>query len=283
MTKLTYEQSVKWLRSQVQHSDLVNLCYLDEDNILAAKRFSKSEEFSEVEKLLKLCNFTKKFKILDLGCGNGIASYAFASNGHDVTAVDPDLSYDIGLGATSKLSSILSCGSISTLQGFAEALPLDDSTFDIVYARQSLHHFSDLQKGLLECSRVLKKGGLFLATREHVVNDNKQLNEFLDGHILHQWHGGENAYSVDAYKLAINKAGFTILKCLAPFDSVINHFPASVADIRSWLTNWLDHKIGKKFTPIFLKFTLIETIYRWRLSQTCNSAGRLYSFLCIKK
>lgn len=283
MNKLKYEESVKWLRNEPQHSELVKLCYLDEDNLLAAKRFCESEEFSEVKKLLRLNNPIKTLKILDLGCGNGIASYGFASLGHEVISIDPDLSEDVGLGATSKLASILTCGSISTFQSFAESLPFDDATFDIVYARQCLHHFSDLQKGLFESSRVLKKGGLFLATREHVISDKKQLDEFLDRHILHQWHGSENAYPVVDYKSAINKAGLKIIKCFAPFDSVINYYPTSVTDIRSWLTNSLNNKIGKRLSSIFLKITLVETLYRWRLSQTCNSPGRLYSFLCIKK
>ena len=142
----TYEQSVKWMRSQQEHFELVKLCYLDEDNFAAAKRFTSSEEFMEVLALLKLNKAKTKLKILDLGCGNGIASYAFASLGYDVSAVDPDLSEDVGLGATARLASIVNSGSITTLQSFAESLPFPDSTFDIIYARQALHHFSNLSQ-----------------------------------------------------------------------------------------------------------------------------------------
>ncbi|BCL35202.1 class I SAM-dependent methyltransferase [Nostoc sp. MS1] len=282
MNNITYEQSVNWLRTQDNYAALVKLCYLDEDNFIAAKRFYGSEEFAEVKNYLKLNKGNKKLKILDLGCGNGIASYSFASLGHDVTAVDPDASADVGLEAAKRLSLYVSNGSISITQAFAESLPFADETFDIVYARQSLHHFSDLQQGVTECSRVLKKHGLFFATREHIISDKNQLQQFLENHILHQLHGGENAYLLKDYTLVIHKAGFKILNCLGSFDSVINHYPTSNTEIKAFFSNVLERKFGKLFKPIFIKSKLLETKFRQRLSHSDNAPGRLYSFLCIK-
>ena len=283
MLRYTYEESVNWMRSQPDHSELVKLCYLDENSFAAAKRFSSSEEFTEVVELLKLNKSHQKLKILDLGCGNGIASYAFACLGHDVSAVDPDTSEDVGLGATARLAPTISNGSIKTFQAFAESLPFADSTFDIVYARQALHHFSNLHKGLTECSRVLKPQGLLLATREHIVNDEEQLKDFLESHILHKLHGGENAYPLNDYISALEQSGFKVHKCLAPFDTVINHFPTSNAQVKDWLFQILERKLGKVATSVLTKFSPVEKVYRYRLSRSCNSPGRLYSFLCIKK
>jgi ubiquinone/menaquinone biosynthesis C-methylase UbiE len=283
MSKYTYEQSVQWLRSQPEYTDLVKLCYLDEDNLLAAKRFTLSEEFNQVIKFLRLTDVKQKQKILDLGCGNGIASYAFASLGHAVYAVDPDFSKDVGLGATARLASIVGHNSITTFQAFAESLPFSDSTFNIVYARQALHHFSDLQLGLNECSRVLKPNGLLFATREHVVDNEEQLKAFLENHPLHQFHSQENAYPLEHYRLALLKAGFSILKCFAPFDTVINHFPISNSQIKSWLFEAAAKKLGRINASFITKFTLMENLYRWRLSYSCKLPGRLYSFLCVKQ
>ncbi|MFB2877847.1 class I SAM-dependent methyltransferase [Floridanema aerugineum] len=282
---LTYEEAVRWMRSQPDMAESVTFSYLDADNLAAAKRFLESEEFSEVIKLLRLNRANTKLKILDIGCGNGIASYAFASRGYEVYAVDPDPSKDVGTGAIKRLSAEIGNGSISIVQAFAEALPFADSTFDIVYARQALHHFSDLRKGIGECSRVLKAGGLFLATREHVISDEQQLNAFLKHHILHKLHGGENAYCLEAYISALQEANLKILKCLGHFDTVINHFPAPVSnsEVRNWLSHALEKKIGERLANLLIKIPIIENYYRNRLSRHCDIPGRLYSFLCVKK
>ena len=279
----TYEQSVKWLRSQQEHSELVKHCYLDEDNLAAARRFTSSEEFIEVLELLKLNEPKTNLKILDLGCGNGIASYAFASLGYNVSAVDPDYSEDIGLRATARLASIVNNGSITTFHSFAESLPFPDSTFDIIYARQVLHHFSNLQKGLAECSRVLKPKGLLLATREHVVNNELQLKAFLENHLLHKLHGGENAYPLKIYISAFKQSGFNIIRCLAPFDTIINHFPTSNTQIRERLIQELEKKMGKAAASVIISVFPVEKLYRNFRSRSCNFPGRLYSFLCVKQ
>lgn len=282
MSKYNYEESVRWMRSQPEQSELVKLCYLDEDSLAAAKRFSLSEEFSEVIELLGLNQLSQKLKILDIGCGSGIASYSFACLGHDVSAVDPDTSEDVGLGATAKLASLVSNGSIKTFQSFAESLPFSDATFDIIYARQALHHFSDLRKGLAECSRVLKPKGFLIAAREHVVNDEQQLNTFLENHLLHKLHGGENAYPLEDYISALEKAGLTVRKCFAPFDTAINHFPTSNAQVKGWFLQALEKKLGNATATVLVKFSFLESLYRYRLSHSCNSPGRLYSFLAVK-
>lgn len=281
MSRHTYEESVHWMRQQPEHSELVKLCYLNEDNLAVAKRFALSEEFREVSKNLRLANSSKKLTILDLGCGKGIVSYAFISLRHNVSAVDPDFSEDVGLGAIERLVSTISNGSISTTQAFAESLPFPNSTFDIVYARQAIHHFTNLRKGLAECSRVLKPKGLLFATREHVISNDQQLKVFLEDHLLHKLHGGENAHPLEDYISALEQSSLKVLKSLAPFDTVINHFPTSNAEVKNWLFQGMKKKLGKVAASILIKLTFIESFYRYRLSHSCNFPGRLYSFLCL--
>ena len=281
MTKYTYEESVRWLRAQPEHSKVIEFSYLDEDNLAAAKRFSSSEEFAEVIKLLKLDKLAN-LKILDLGCGNGIASYAFASLGHNVYAVDPDISEDVGLGATSRLASIVNNGSISTFQADAESLPFSNSTFDIIYVRQSLHHFTNLYKGLTECSRVLKPQGFILATREHVIYNDQHLKSFLESHVLHKLHGGENAYLLQDYISALEQASFKVIKCFGPFDTVINHFPISNLQFKIKLFHALETRVGHITASVFKEIPFVERIYRYYLSRKYE-LDRLYSFLGIKE
>lgn len=279
---ITYEESVRWMRSQPEHTELVKLCYLDEDNLTAAKRFASSEEFAEIADILGLRDSGRKLKILDLGCGNGIASYAFASLGHDVSAVDPDNSEDVGLGATARLSVAITNGSIITHKAFAESLPFPDSMFDVVYARQALHHFSDLQKGLMECSRVLKPGGFLLATREHVVDDEQQLQAFFENHMLHKWHGGENAYPVERYISALKQAGLKVTKCFAPFDTVINYFPISDSDVKEKIYGALQESYGRLGASLLIRIPPVKKAYTHRVSLSDHYPGRLFSFLCTK-
>lgn len=281
VNKYTYEESVRWLREQPEYSKVIEFSYLDEDNLAAAKRFSTSEEFAEIVKLLKLDKLSK-LKILDLGCGNGIASYAFASLGHNVYAVDPDISEDVGLGATSRLASTVNNGSISTFQADAESLPFLDSIFDIVYVRQSLHHFANLHKGLTECSRVLKSKGFILATREHVVYDEQHLKSFLENHVLHKLHGEENAYLLKDYISALRQASFKVIKSFGPFDTVINHFPISNLEFKFKLFHALESKVGHVAASVLKEIPLVEKSYKYYLSRKYE-LDRLYSFLGTKE
>lgn len=282
---VTYEESVRWLRAQPQWQQLVKDSYLDEDLVGAARRFAGSEEFEAVANLLKLhstCGVAQK--VLDVGCGNGIASFAFASLGHEVVAVDPDTSAQVGLGAISQLTAALDQklgGTISPLAGFAESLPLETASFDVVYARQALHHFSDLRAGIADCARVLKPGGLFLATREHVVSDEAQLQQFLDNHPLHAQHGGENAHPLARYLEAFRVAGLKIEHVLAPYDSVINHFPESNAHIRAQIETALRKRLGPA-APLLARTRFTQRLGRAAFSRRCDYPGRLYSFLAVK-
>lgn len=280
MPDYTYEESVKWMREQPDLGEHVKHCYLDEDNSVAAQRFALSEEFAEVVDLLRARTANKTLRILDLGCGNGIASYAFAALGHEVYSVDPDESTDVGLGAAARLSKLNLKGSIEVRQSFAESLPFEDGFFDRVYARQALHHLSDLEQGLAQCARVLKKPGMMLATREHVLSDETQLKEFLDNHILHKLHKGENAYLLEKYVKAFENGNFQVLKILAPFDSVINHFPTTNQQLKTQMTEAMTRKFGALIANSIANIDIAEKLYRRRLSGAFNMPGKLYSFLC---
>ncbi len=282
MAQYNYEESVEWMRSQPELADMVKFCYLDEDNLVAAKRFAASEEFDAILKVLGIGGSSRALDILDLGCGNGIVSYAFASLGHNVQSVDPDPSNDVGLGAIDRLIEAGVKGSITPVEGFAEALPFGDNTFDVVYTRQAVHHFADLQQGFDECFRVLKPNGQFLATREHVVSDAKQLQEFLDNHILHKLHGGENAYPLERYLEALQKAGLKVKRDLGHYDSVINHFPVSNGDIAQQAQAKLEQRLGKTAASIGGKLPLVVNLYRSRIAGTANFPGRFHTFLASK-
>lgn len=143
-----WEASIKQLRRMPEQSNLVRDAYLDEDNLAAAKRFEKSEEFDEAMRILKgHIRKTPPWDILDMGAGNGIAAYAFAKAGHRVLALEPNPSSDVGANAVKRLSKDAGL-TIELLESEAENVPLPKECVDIVYVRQSLHHARNLEKFL---------------------------------------------------------------------------------------------------------------------------------------
>jgi SAM-dependent methyltransferase len=49
----------------------------------------------------------------------------------------------------------------------AENLPFEDSKFDVIIAKDSLHHFKDPYKALKEIERVLKSNGVFIVSEPY--------------------------------------------------------------------------------------------------------------------
>jgi SAM-dependent methyltransferase len=239
---LSLDETVRLLRANPPYPGFVEDVYFDQDVSLAAERFSSSHEFAAVLGLLG--HQVAGSRVLDLGAGTGIASYAFVQHGAArVHALEPDPSEIVGWGAIAQLRDALP---IEIIEAYGEDIPLDDESIDIVYTRQVLHHTWDLPRVLRECARVLRPGGQFLACREHVVDDDQQLETFLKSHPVHQLAGGENAYRLDQYLSAISGAGLQIRQVLEPWDTVINAFPAvrSEAELRQYPHTLLQRKFG---------------------------------------
>lgn len=275
--KMSTAAAVSCLRSDARYADLIRDSYLDQDVLSAAQRFYESAEFREVCQLLG--TNIRNTRILDLGAGTGIASYAFARAGARVYSLEPDES-EIGRGA---IHQIVNGMPVELLAAFGEAIPLPDQSLDVVYGRQVLHHTKDLPQVMLECSRVLKPGGMILICREHVVDDEQQLKQFLNEHPVHQLAGGEHAYSLQTYQQAIRAAGFQLTKVLGPWDSVINAFPRARSNEE--LSRLPEIVLAERFSHLATLMRFIPGIYSltWRRIRAHREPGRLYSFLAIKR
>lgn len=261
---MTWHEAVLWLRSQNDKQDLVRACYFDDPLIEAAQRYYASDEWLAVEELIAQL---PKDRALDIGAGRGISSYALAKSGWKVTALEPDQSDLVGAGAIRSLARQAALD-IDVIEHWGEGLPFEDARFGLVYMRQALHHARDLQALCREAHRVLAKGGMFMATREHVVDGPKSLRAFLDAHPLHKLYGGENAYTLDQYLDAIKGAGFEHIKTIATFDSIINLFPMSFDDIKGPL----GLNLPKPLMPL----------WRAALNRLNKTPGRLYTFIAWK-
>jgi SAM-dependent methyltransferase len=287
---MSWEETIIYIRARGEYANLVHQSYLLEDLELNIKNFSHSDEFKETIELIE----SKKpgpLRILDVGCGNGIAAISFARLGHEVVAIDPDPSSNVGTGAVNKLKHKLGLKNILIFTSRAEELDLHDESFDIIYSRQAMHHAYDLNRFVANCTRLLKKGGIFITIRDHVIYNEKDKLRFLNEHALHKFYHGENAYRSSDYRKAFNLAGLEILREIKFFDSVINYFPLKLSDIEDRIQRehtLIDEKLKNKM-DILGNNSLARFLYRKFIFDPSDMkiekfySGRMYSYVSIKK
>lgn len=104
--------------------------------------------------------------VLDIGCGSGAAVRAAAGRLVDgsVIGIDPTPAM-VGFAREQSRSQIAK-GSARFVEAPAESLPVDDASIDVALAICSLHHWSDIAKGLSEIVRVLKPGGRLVVVED---------------------------------------------------------------------------------------------------------------------
>jgi hypothetical protein len=115
---------------------------------------------------------------------------------------------------------------------------------------------------------VLKTGGTFIATREHVISRRQDLPIFLAQHPLHKLYGGENAFLLREYIDAIQWSGIEITAILNSYQSDINLYPDTV--------NGLRERVAKK---VGLPVQLIPRVSLQWLAAMSDAPGRLYTIV----
>ena len=145
-------------------------------------------------------------RALDLGCGGGHVSYCAAPHVAQVVAADPTQAM---LDAVAAAAAQKGLGNIATELAAAEALPFADGAFDVVLSRFSAHHWADMDAGLREARRVLKRGGLAMfidvvAPADPALDTHLQAVELLrdPSHVRNR--------SVAEWTAALARAGFAL-------------------------------------------------------------------------
>jgi 2-polyprenyl-3-methyl-5-hydroxy-6-metoxy-1,4-benzoquinol methylase len=275
----TWEHAVSWLRHQPEKQQLVLDAYYDDPLEGAAMRFWQSGEWATARALM---DGRTGGTALDIGAGRGIASYALAKDGWQVTALEPDPSNLVGAGAIRLLAEQANLA-IQVEQTISERLPFADGQFDLVYGRAVLHHIGDLSAACAEFARVLKPGGMFIAAREHVISSAGDLPAFLAAHPLHSLYGGENAHQLGFYEAAIRNGGLQLQNSFGPFESEMNYAPHSPDSLVGEIAARAGHvPSGPALVKAMLSMPLLGRIAIQMLQKFDNRPGRHYSFVAVK-
>jgi SAM-dependent methyltransferase len=94
-------------------------------------------------------------RVLDLGCGHGMAAVVLARRGARITALDLSAGYL----AEAARRALANGVDMTLVQADGERLPFADGTFQLIWGNAILHHL-DLKIALREVRRVLQPGGI---------------------------------------------------------------------------------------------------------------------------
>lgn len=106
---------------------------------------------------------TPGMRVLDVGCGTGLASGPLIDNNFEVTGIDP--SQPMLDHARRQYPAA------DWRAGIAEKLPVADGKYDAVIAAQSFHHVGRTE-AMAEIVRVLRPGGLAAVWWKHLMADD---------------------------------------------------------------------------------------------------------------
>ncbi len=157
--------------------------------------------------------FPASAAVLELGCGLGNDSFFFAKKGHAVISTDfSETVIEQNQKHYQKQQNL----SFQVID-MSKLLPFNDVQFDVIYARLSLHYFTDtITKQLFtEIHRILKNGGLLCfickSIDDSLYGQGEQIEKDMfqfNGHIRH-FFSEEYAKEclTDEYKIKVLETG----------------------------------------------------------------------------
>ncbi|MBW4543433.1 MAG: class I SAM-dependent methyltransferase [Symplocastrum torsivum CPER-KK1] len=126
--------------------------------------------------------------ILNIGVGNGGLEKRCQEQGWETYALDPSQE------AIRNLKAIGVKGEV----GYIQSIPYADDFFDVVFCSEVIEHLSkeEINLGLIEISRILKKGGVLIGTvpyQENLIENQVVCPKC--GEIFHRW-GHQQSFDV---------------------------------------------------------------------------------------
>lgn len=111
--------------------------------------------------------------VCDIACGAGPVALSFGESASRLVGVDPSPSMLEEFQAAASARGV----TVEAVLGFAEEVPLEDETFDVVTSRLAPHHFSDIHGAVREMARLARPGG-HVAVIDLEGHDDDAIDDF---------------------------------------------------------------------------------------------------------
>lgn len=123
------------------------------------KTYPETKEYVKtlLKRITKFFNVDKDSNILEIGAAQGKLCIAFQSLGYSCSGIEP---YEPAIEVSKDLAKKYNV-SIDIKKGFAEDIPKDSNTFDLVIALSVMEHVKDVNAVFKEVMRILKPQGAF--------------------------------------------------------------------------------------------------------------------------
>jgi ubiquinone/menaquinone biosynthesis C-methylase UbiE len=120
------------------------------------------------ERLVELCAPPAGARVLDVACGPGFLTLAFAARCAEAVGVDAtDALLALGRAEAQRRGAT----NVRFDRGDATALPFSEGSFDVVSCRAAFHHFPEPDRVLAEMARAVRRGGK-VVTADFVTSEN---------------------------------------------------------------------------------------------------------------
>jgi ubiquinone/menaquinone biosynthesis C-methylase UbiE len=114
-------------------------------------------------------------KILDIGCGGGMALSKMASMFPKANLMGVDISSESVCFSRENNADSMRSGRMRIQEASVSALPYSDASFDLVTAFETYFFWPDLPKDLQEANRVLAPGGVLMIVSEAYPHPDFQI------------------------------------------------------------------------------------------------------------
>ncbi|MFW5657632.1 MAG: class I SAM-dependent methyltransferase [Bacteroidota bacterium] len=217
--------------------------------------------------LLDNIRFKSGMHVLDIGCGTGFPLTEIAlrlGKSCKIFGLDP---WGAALNRAHEKTRVYGLDNVELLQGKAEAIPLEDSSMDLITSNNGLNNVEDLKQSLSECYRVIREGGQFLQTINlettmvefyNVMEDVLKDRDMDEARNSMKQHIHEKRKPLREYLGFIKDSGFTINELkhhqfqykFADGTTMLNHYFIRMAFLDSW----------KKIVPVQKQEEIFLTI-----------------------